>query len=294
LMTGKSVKRSDPLTGASVDWKFSRNYGCNSAIGCTNLLAFRSAAAGYFDLAGDGGTGNLGGFRSSCTSNLVPADGVLSAPDYTRTCICSYQNQCSLAFVHMPEIETWTFNTHSRNDEPVKRLGINFGAPGDRRVTGGSLWIEIPSVGGTSPKVPVEITGQKVEYFRQHSARIESGALPWVAASGVRGAEHIKITLQNPKDPAPARKYTVRLYFADLAPEKPKHPENAGPARMDVALQDRSVLTRFDVRAAAGGVNRGVVREFKGIEAETYLEIKLEPTDDGDSTTISGVEIVEE
>ncbi|MEE8576109.1 MAG: PAS domain-containing protein, partial [candidate division Zixibacteria bacterium] len=77
-----------------------------------HLLTFRSAAAGFFDLANDGGTGNFGGFKSSCTSNLVVANGVLNAPDYTRTCVCRYQNQTSLAMVHMPEVETWTDNSY--------------------------------------------------------------------------------------------------------------------------------------------------------------------------------------
>ena len=67
LLTGTVKQRQHPLTGEPVRWKFARNYGCCTAIGCTNLLTFRSAAAGYFDLANDGGTGNWGGFRSSCT-----------------------------------------------------------------------------------------------------------------------------------------------------------------------------------------------------------------------------------
>jgi len=36
---------------------------------------------------------NLGGFKSGCTPNLIVADGVLNAPDYTRTCT----NQGALA-----------------------------------------------------------------------------------------------------------------------------------------------------------------------------------------------------
>ena len=124
-----------------------------------NLLTFRSAAAGYFDLANDGGTGNWGGFRSSCTANLVAADGVLNAPDYTRTCTCSYQNQCSLALVPMPDVETWTFNPIPSSGQRVRRLGINFGAPGDRKADDGTLWLDFPSVGGPSPDVPLTITG---------------------------------------------------------------------------------------------------------------------------------------
>ena len=43
------------------------------------MLTFRSGAAGYYDLLNDGGTGNFGGFKSGCTSNLVVANGVLNA-----------------------------------------------------------------------------------------------------------------------------------------------------------------------------------------------------------------------
>jgi hypothetical protein len=72
-------------------------------------MLFRSGAAGFYDLANDGGTGNFGGFRSSCTMNLIAAGGVLTIPDYTRTCTCSYQNQTSVGLIHMPEAEMWTF-----------------------------------------------------------------------------------------------------------------------------------------------------------------------------------------
>ncbi len=189
LLTGEPATRTDPLTGEESQWSFTRNYGCNTAIGCPNLLTFRSAAAGFFDLAGDGGTGNLGGFRSSCTANLVPADGVLNAPDYTRTCTCSYQLQCSLALVHMPQVEMWTFQPSSWNGRRVERIGINFGAPGDRRAADGTLWIDYPSVGGRSPDVPIQVDGNDPQYFRRHASSLGDGQLAWVAASGVTGAE---------------------------------------------------------------------------------------------------------
>ena len=181
-------------------------------------MTFRSAAAGYFDLANDGGTGNWGGFRSSCTANLVAADGVLNAPDYTRTCTCSYQNQCSLALVHMPDVETWTFNAIRSSGKRVRRLGINFGAPGDRKAADGTLWLDFPSVGGPSPDVPLTITGDSLEYVRDHASLVASDSLPWVFASGVRGARHISIRLAS-RDEAGAEeaRYRVRLYWRDVA-----------------------------------------------------------------------------
>src|SRR5205814_929010 len=102
LLTGRPVKRTDPLTGREAEWRWVRTYGCNTPAASEHLMLFRSGAAGFFDLCRDGGTGNLGGFRSSCTLNLIAAGGVLTAPDYTRTCTCSYQQQCSLGLVHMP------------------------------------------------------------------------------------------------------------------------------------------------------------------------------------------------
>jgi len=128
LLTGKQKMRVDPLTGEEKPWIFKRNYGCNYAIASEHLLTFRSAAAGFYDLEHDGGTGNFGGFRSSCTSNLIAANGVLNAPDYTRTCSCSYQNQTSLALVHVPDIEIWTtyFDENKTADIAASSSAIAF------------------------------------------------------------------------------------------------------------------------------------------------------------------------
>ena len=210
LLTGKPLQKRDLLTGVEMPWKFTRNYGCNSAIGCTNLLTFRSAAAGYFDLQGNSGTGNLGGFRSSCTSNLIPADGVLSAPDYTRTCECSYQNQCSLALIHMPEAEMWTFQPDVWNGKAVQQLGINFGAPGDRRDEDGVLWLDYPSVGGRSPDVPVSVSGD-ISYSRAHATEIAEPDWNWVFASHLAGIREISITLDK-DDTSTPRGYTIEFF----------------------------------------------------------------------------------
>ncbi len=113
IKTGEPKLVKNPLTGEIQPWKITRAYGCNNIIASENMLTFRSGAAGFYDLLSESGTGNLGGFKSGCTSNLVVANGVLNAPDYTRTCSCSYQNQTSLALVHMPEVELWTTDSVS-------------------------------------------------------------------------------------------------------------------------------------------------------------------------------------
>lgn len=265
LLTGRRLRRANPVSGESLDWSFKRNYGCNTPIGGRHMLLFRSAAAGYYDLAADAGTANWGGFKSGCTANLIPADGVLSAPDYTRTCTCSYQNQCSLALVSMPEVEVWTFQSEQRPSGPVKRAGINFGAPGDWSASDGTLWMDYPSVGGGVSVFPIAVEGAATG-FRRHALE-QAGAAPQVTASGMEGVFTVRVALSNAA-PAP---YTVRLYFSEPAAVA------AGERLFDVRLQGETVLTNLDVFAGAGGRLRGLVREFPGVPLGRELAVELRP-----------------
>ncbi len=287
LKTGEPLMRSHPLTGEPIPWQYSRNYGCGTATASEHLLMFRSAAAGYFDLDSDGGTGNLGGFRSGCTANLVAADGVLSAPDYTRTCTCSYQNQTSLALVPMPEGETWTFNSFKLSKVPITRLGINFGAPGDRRADNGTLWLDYPSTGGSSPDPTISVEPKTVQYFREHSSRLRSGARPWVEASGLKGARTIDITLDPQANPS-QRLFTVTLHFAEFDHSQP------GQRRFTVSLQDKPVLVDFDILTETTHSHIGLVRQFKHIAVTDRLTIDLTPAQTQHETLISGIEITAE
>jgi hypothetical protein len=196
LTDGRPKMVANPLTGEPQPWKLTRAYGCNNIIASENLLTFRSGAAGFYDLVCDSGTGNFGGFKSGCTSNLVVANGVLNAPDYTRTCSCSYQNQTSLALVHMPELDFWTIHPsasiHTTKGE-LTQAGINFGAPGDRR-DGDVLWLEYPAVGGPSPPLSVELN-QEATFFRHHSSSIGAEDEPWILASGVENVRKVSIDL---------------------------------------------------------------------------------------------------
>ncbi len=282
LLTGELQERKHPLTGETVQWRYRRNYGCNTAIASRNLILFRSAAAGYYDLEHDAGTGNMGGFKSGCTSNLIAACGVLSAPDYTRTCICSYQNQCSLAFIHDPDVEVWTFSAVKSSSNPVRRVGLNFGAPGDRVSAAGTLWLDWPSVGGSSPEVPVKIRPAKPKRFRHHMSHIEDGDLKWVAASGLEGVESITVTLAGK---AAARSCTVRLHFAE-----PAASAKAGERVFTVNLQGKDVLKDFDIVKAAGGPRRAIVREFRPVMVTQHLELAFSAKEG--NPLICGIEIV--
>ena len=285
IMTGEPVERVHPLTLMKTDWTWNRQYGCNYPIASDHLLTFRSGAAGFYDLDTDGGTGNFGGFKSGCTANLIVADGVLNAPDYTRTCSCSYQNQTSLAMVYMPDNEMWTYNSLPDPAGRVNRIGVNFGAPGDRRTDDGTLWIDYPSVGGDSPDVPVSTMPETGIYYHHHSARYKGESPLWIAASGVEGLSSFTCTV----DSAAVRSvpYTVRLYFAEPADI------GKGSRVFDVYVQENKVLDNFDIVALTGSPRTVVVREFKSVPVRDALVIRLEQLEGSkNAPVISGVEIV--
>jgi hypothetical protein len=329
LLDGVPATIPHPLTEEPVAWNFARTYGCSTCVASEHLLTFRSGAAGFYDLASHSGTGNFGGFKSGCTSNLIVADGVLNAPEYTRTCTCAYQNQTSLALVHMPEAETWTWNSYTLEqnvESRIRRLGLNFGAPGDRRSEDGVLWLEHPPVGGSSPKVPVEVEG-KLNWFRHHSSRISGAAPAWVAASGVEGVEKVIVWLvpreapqrtsavakalentakelsrlvieqekageapkPNPSEPAlRSDSYTVRLHFVEPSAA-------VGPSQrvFGVVLQGRNVLARLDPVAEAGGPLRAIVKSFSKVPIADKLTIEFQPLS-SQTPVLCGLELVAE
>jgi outer membrane protein assembly factor BamB len=255
LLTGEPHLVENPLTGKKEPWRLNRTYGCNTIIASEHLLTYRSGAAGFYDLETMSGTGSLGGFKSGCTSNLVVANGVLNAPDYTRTCSCAYQNQTSLALIHMPEVEMWTysqFGLDGKHGDRILRAGINFGAPGNRRAPDGTLWLEYPHAGdGNAPQLGVEGLAEKAAYFYRHSSQMgkakggEGDGYAWIGASGLVGEGEIVVTpsLRRPLLVKPVKK------SADDADEKKsnsgKDKKDKGAAIPEVPKQEPLLRVDF-------------------------------------------------
>ncbi|MEZ6135806.1 MAG: PQQ-binding-like beta-propeller repeat protein [Pirellulaceae bacterium] len=249
--SGRQRMVKNPVTGGLQPWKMTRAYGCNNIIASENLLTFRSGAAGFYDLLSDSGTGNLGGFKSGCTSNLVVANGVLNAPDYTRTCSCGYQNQTSLALVHMPEIDMWSVNALSQTQEPeqtIDSLGINFGAPGDRRDAQGALWLEYPLVGGESMPLKVDVNAD-AEFYQQHSSTYEGSEINWIAASGIDGVQRLRIGLDMSPKPERAESTVIADSKDDAAESGKEETEPLGRYDLELIVANRRGTARrvFDV-----------------------------------------------
>jgi outer membrane protein assembly factor BamB len=323
LLTGRPHLVKNPLTGQMEPWRLNRTYGCNTMIASEHLLTYRSGAAGFYDLESMSGTSNLGGFKSGCTSNLVVANGVLNAPDYTRTCSCAYQNQTSLALIHMPEMEMWSysqFGLDAKHGDRILRAGINFGAPGNRRAADGTLWLEHPHVGdGNAPQLGVEGIGKNVTWFRRHSSQITDAgqSQPWIAASGLIGETEIIITPSlrrpllvkpvkkadddddkpgaakkagaRPAEPPPVQEPLLRVDYPPLPHTVRLHfsdPDQLPPGNriFSVLLQGRVVIENLDL-AREG---HRAVREFKNVLIGPELRITLRAK--AGSPVLSGVE----
>jgi hypothetical protein len=179
----------------------------------------------------------------------------------------------------MPEAEMWTYSPLPLASHPIKKIGINFGAPGDRLTDTGTLWLDYPSVGGYSPNASVSISPVP-QYFRHHAGRFASQSNGWVTASGAIGLTNATIQLNHTDE----RDYLVRLYFAE--------PENAqeGDRVFDVALQGKRVLTDFDIAKDAGPEGDGIVREFTA-RATNNLTLTLTPSIG--QPVICGIEVLD-
>jgi outer membrane protein assembly factor BamB len=152
-------------------------------------------------------------------------------------------------------------------------------------------------------------SGVKVEKGKVFSAEI---AIPWktLERAGLKkGDLHASLARNQPletvadflrygdklyvSDLKPvARPYTVRLHFAELENDR------AGQRVFDVKLSGKTVLKDFDIFAAAGGKNRAVIKEFKGILAAQSLLLELvaktQPPNDQSTPIISGMQVIAE
>lgn len=258
-------QRTNPLTGRAEPRAFPKSYGCDGGNDYGFLYTVRSGTAAFYDKRNESGTVHISGPRSGCTNSIIPSNGLLNVPYFYQGCTCSYPLPVGLAMVSMPEAyEQWSV-WGLGSGGPIRRVGLNLGAPGDRMTAAGTLWLDVPSVGGPSPAVAVTLEPPSPRLFYQHSLRIEGGqGWPWVLASGATGLSSLAVQGLQPGD------YVVRMYFAEPAPIEP------GQRVFDVVLQGQRVVESLDIVSAAGGPLRGVVREFRAAAPDGQLRFEFQ------------------
>lgn len=277
----KAGERINPLTGLKEPRVFPKTYGCDGGVDYGLFYTLRSGTASYYDKTLESGTVFISGPRSGCSNSIIPSGGLLNVPYFYDGCTCSYPLPAGLSLVAMPEsFEQWSaWGNDAIKPASIQRIGLNFGAPGDRKTRAGTLWLDFPSVGGPSPRIRVETTPKKPRYRYRHTNWMKSGdGWPWVAASTVEGLQDL--TLHDLKPGL----YTVRLYFAEVDDMKP------GQRKQSISLQDQLKLKDFDILAEAKHPMMAITRQFNNIQVDGTLTLAFKAT--VGQTLVSGMELI--
>ena len=273
-------ERINPLTGEKEARTIPKSYGCDGGVDYGNFFTMRSGTPAFYDKRLESGVCNISGPRSGCTNSIIPACGILNVPYFYEGCTCSYPLPAGLALVNMPpEHEQWA-SWGPGSGENIERVGINFGAPGDRMTDEGTLWLEYPSRGGASPDVKVSVEPDTVEYFYRHSVWMRNGdGWPWVAASGVEGARTISISGLR------SGEFTVRLHVAEPDGRSKRR-------RFTIKVDGAEAYTDITMSGTAGGDMRSTVSEFRKVKVDSELRILLTPGEG--KTLLCGIELTRE
>jgi len=92
--------------GVNTNWGSGGARGCGRALAGEHIATIRDAHVSYYDLESCEQT-YFRGIRSGCTNSLIPAGGLLNAPNFARGCSCNYSIFSSVGWVHMPEAARW-------------------------------------------------------------------------------------------------------------------------------------------------------------------------------------------
>jgi hypothetical protein len=290
LHSGEPKKRPHPLTGEESEWRFSRpGHHCGVITATPNMMFFRSGFIGYYDLYNDSGTRHFAGQRLGCWINAIPGNGLVMIPEASAGCVCQFSIASTVVMEPKSQNQSWGIFSAVGPTTPVKRIGLNFGAPGDRKDTSGREWFGYPRPHTVGRLEFVFDLKQQLAagggWYRRsvESTPVADVETPWLVTSGARGLNRFQVPLLAETD-QPAR-YRVTLLFAALESDP------CGP--FSVKLQGKTVAEGVDVEAEVG-VHRAMTLEFPGVAVQRDLVVELVSQDPGNLATLAAMEVVRE
>jgi outer membrane protein assembly factor BamB len=305
LKTGKEkLVYRDPLTGKPSRFQLSGQNFCGQVSASEHLLAFRSTGLGFKSLTEDSPYYWLPEKRTSCWIGLLPAGGLLLAPEGASTCVCSFNYKTSLAMIPIERHESWGLylkgpelgqGTGSAWKGAGKIRGrpanfnllrLNLNARGDHydRTTGGHFlaWPQVTASGKGFITVPLEGPDDTAGFrFDSDFTPVTGTERPWIYSSGLTGEMTLKIL------GVEAKTYRVLLHF--MEPEQVRR----GGRVFDVLINGRTALARLDVVGETGAPRRALVREVKPVGPTSTIALSLKRVSGG-PPLLCGVEIVPE
>ena len=288
LHTGNSKTRSHPLTGEDSEWRFSRpGHHCGVITATPNMMFFRSGFIGYYDLYNDSGTRHFAGQRLGCWINAIPGNGLVMIPEASAGCVCQFSIASTVVMEPKTDNKSWGIFSAVGPTTPVKRMGINFGAPGDRKDKSAREWFGYPRprISGRLEfvfDVQPKIAAGGGWYSRNaESFEILNTDTPWLYTSGARGLSQFELPLLGADDPK--SKYTVKLHFAELNTDR--------SGMFDVRLQGTAVAQNVDI-AAESGQHRANIKEFTDVTVDRNLLVELVSHDKDAPATLAAIEVI--
>ncbi|MBA4388315.1 MAG: hypothetical protein C0404_10065 [Verrucomicrobia bacterium] len=185
--------------------------GCGTSRYHGPLVMDRMGGMGFNNREKWSGSFILSDIRSDCSQPVTTYAGNGVLYSVGNGCGCNFPLSGAYpAFIATPEVENWMQWWEVRTgleveNAPIKRLGVNFGAPGERYVSEENLlWIHHhPNwdwSGWRSPEISVNYHGNTSRYYH-HMLRLEKPVgkdRRWVAASGVKGMTGITVRVAWP------------------------------------------------------------------------------------------------
>jgi outer membrane protein assembly factor BamB len=288
LHTGKPKMRPHPLTDQESEWRFSRpGHHCGVITATPNTMFFRSGFIGYYDLYNDSGTRHFAGQRLGCWVNAIPGNGLVMIPEASAGCVCQFSIESTVVMEPKSVNKSWGIFSAVGDTTPVKRMGINFGAPGDRKDEAGREWFGYPRPHSVERLEFVFDIEPKLEngggwYSRNtESVPIQNSDTPWLFTSGARGMSRFALPLLGTED-APA-KYAVRLHFAAI--------EGQPAGVFELRLQGQTVAKAIDVQAEAGS-NQALIKEYSDIDVTRDLKVEFIAQDPQQPATLCAIEVL--
>ncbi len=284
LRTGEIKTRKHPISGMTVPWEFLRpGHSCGITAASPSAIYYRSYTGAIVDLETDTGMALFGAIRPGCWLNLISANGLLSMPEASAGCTCSFPLRCSVALKPREQDATWrAWNVLIAHgpETPVRRLAINLGAPGDRRAADGTMWLAYPRPKNSYAQAiglrldEKVLDGMPPARSDYRGVTIAGTDKPWLFTSGHLGMTSCSLPLIDEVFWDGPGRFKVRLGFA--APEG----DRPGQRVFDVRIQGKTVLKDFDIVAEAGGPRRAIHREFAIMGVVDKLRLELVPKAD--------------
>ena len=297
LHTGEPKTSSHPLTGQETQWRFSRpGHHCGVITATPNMMFFRSGFIGYYDLYNDSGTRHFAGQRLGCWINAIPGNGLVMIPEASAGCVCQFSIASTVVMEPKTESKSWGIFSAVGATTPVKRMGINLGAPGDRKDESGRAWFGYPRPSSRGRLEFVFDLKHKLvqggKWFSRNAEAVDLGTTqtPWLYTSGTSGLKRLEIPLRGKEDGK--ANYTVKVYLGSPG-QGTAFPVASGS--FDLSLQGKVVEEAIEFDSGSGaGTNQTLVREFHGIPVATSLTIEMDHQDANKPGTVAAIEVIEE